>query len=144
GDREVKMAALWQAAALYESRNEIDAAIRSYRSYAHSYTQPYPQYMEAMYKLTSLYEKTGEMDKRLFWQERIVESEQNTPKSRKNDRSNYIAAQVLLDLARRKAEDFPARKLVLPLADNLRIKKQLLQESTQLYGRASVYGLAEV
>jgi tetratricopeptide (TPR) repeat protein len=140
-DQQVKMAALWQAAELYESRNDLDSAIRSYRSYAHTYPRPYPQNLEAMHKLTGLYERTGDSEKRRFWLDRIAEADQKTDRSLKTSRTNQIAASVLLELAHQKAEEFRQRKLVAPLADNLRIKKGLLQESTVLFGRASAYSL---
>ncbi|MGQ9424424.1 tetratricopeptide repeat protein [Gilvimarinus sp. F26214L] len=142
--REVKMAALWQAAELYESRNELDSAIRSYRSYANTYTRPFPQYMEAMYKLIQLYEQVDEPAKRRFWRNKISEADQKASKSQKTERTNRLAATVLLNLARERESDFQRQKLHAPLADNLRKKKQLLQESTALYGRASGYSFPDI
>lgn len=141
---EIKMAALWQAAELYESKDNIDAAIRSYRSYANSYTRPYPQYMEAMYKLTQLYLKTNERDKVYFWQQKIASSDKQASRNIKTERTNFIASSVLLNLARDTRAKFTQRKLVEPLADNLRIKKQLMQEAIALYGQASTHNYADI
>jgi tetratricopeptide (TPR) repeat protein len=143
-NQEIKMAALWQAAELYESKNNTDAAIRSYRTYANSYTRPYPQYMEAMYKLTQLYGKTNEQDKVFFWQQKIANSDKQASRNLKNDRTNFIASSVMLELARDTHSKFTRRTLVEPLADNLRIKKKLMQDAIALYGQASAYSYANI
>lgn len=138
-NQDVKMAALWQAAELYESKNNNEAAIRSYRNYANTYTRPYPQYMESMYKLTQLYQKTRELDKVVFWQEKIALADKQAAKIHKNDRTNFIAANVSLALAKEKHTQFERKRLVEPLTENLRNKKKLMQDAIALYGQASVY-----
>ena len=143
-NQDVKMAALWQAAELYESKNNHEAAIRSYRTYANTYTRPYPQYMEAMYKLTQLYEKTREQDKVVFWQEKIALADKQASKNNKTERTNFIASRITLDLAKQKHQQFAARRLVEPLTENLRIKKKLMQDAIALYGQASVYSHPEI
>lgn len=143
-NQDVKMAALWQAAELYESKNNTEAAIRAYRSYTSTYTSPYPQYVEAMYKLSKLYQKMGEKDKVIFWQEKIINSDKQVAKSSKTDRTNNLAASTLLELAQSKQKQFMQVRLVEPLATNLRTKKQFMQEAITLYGQASVYSFAEI
>ncbi|RYE54245.1 MAG: tetratricopeptide repeat protein, partial [Sphingobacteriales bacterium] len=61
-NQDVKMAALLKAAELYESKNNVDEAINSYQNYANTYPRPYPQYAEAMYKLTQLHGKRAQKD----------------------------------------------------------------------------------
>lgn len=141
---EVKMAALWQAAELYEKKGDIDSSIRSYRSYAHTYKKPYPQYMEAMQKLSDLYRKQKDVGKRHFWQLKISSAERRAPQDEKTDRTTFIAATATLELAKQKRIEYSRKKLVEPLAINLRKKKKLMQEAIKLYGKASSFGLAEV
>lgn len=143
-NQDVKMAALWQAAELYESKNNTRAAIRAYQSYADTYTSPYPQYMEAMYKLTQLYQKSGDKANQALWQEKIITKDKQTAKSSKTERTNYIASSTLLTLAQAKQEQFARIQLVEPLANNLRNKKKFMQEAITLYGQASIYSLAVV
>src|SRR5690554_2637632 len=143
-NQDVKMAALWKAAELYESKNNYDAAIRSYRSYANTYTRPYPQYMEAMYKLTQLYQKTRDLDKNYFWQEKIVSADNLVSKNHKTERTNFIAANISLDMARAKHQAFERKQLIEPLTQNLRIKKKLMQETIALYGQASAYSHPDI
>src|SRR5690606_16426941 len=143
-NQDVKMAALWQAAELYESKNNHEAAIRSYRTYANTYTRPYPQYMEAMYKLTQLYQKTRDQDKVIFWQEKIALADKQASKNNKTERTNFIASHITLDLAKMKHQQFERRRLVEPLTENLRVKKKLMQDAIALYGQASVYSHPEI
>ncbi|MGB3610438.1 MAG: tetratricopeptide repeat protein [Cellvibrio sp.] len=143
-NQDVKMAALWQAAELYESKNNHEAAIRSYRTYANTYTRPYPQYMEAMYKLTQLYQKTRDQDKVIFWQEKIALADKQASKNNKTERTNFIASRITLDLAQMKHQQFERRRLVEPLTENLRVKKKLMQDAIALYGQASVYSHPEI
>jgi len=143
-DTEVKMAALWQAAELYDKQKDIQGAIRSYREYAHTYPSPYPQNMEAMYRLTERYKTLGDTSKRYFWLKKIQSTDKRTSKRQKTERTNYIAATSILDIANQKQEEFERVKLKAPLASNLKTKKIRMQEAIKLYGQASAYGLAEV
>ncbi|SMF29756.1 Outer membrane protein assembly factor BamD, BamD/ComL family [Alteromonadaceae bacterium Bs31] len=141
---DVKMAALWQAAELYEKQEDVAGAIRSYRDYAHTYPAPYPQNIEAMYKLSELYRQSGDISKRYFWQNKIKNTDKKTSNRLKTDRTNHIAATTILDLAGQKTESFDRIKLAEPLAKNLKRKKQFMQEAIKLYGQASAYNQAEV
>ena len=141
---DVQMAALWQAAELYESKKDHEGAIRSYRDYAHKYPTPFPQNMEAMYKLTQLYHKTGNAENKHFWQRKIQAADSKATKRVKNDRTSFIASTAVLELARDKKTRFSQVKLVEPLASNLKRKKDLMQEAIKLYGQASSYGLANI
>ena len=141
---ELKMAALWQAAQLYESKNNIDSAIRAYREYAHTYKTPYEPYMESMYKLSKFYKQQGQTQKRHFWQTRIRRADRKATKRNKTERTTFIASTTTLDLARQKMQEFEGRKLVEPLAKNLKLKKSAMQESVKLFGQASAYGMQEI
>ncbi|WNO08078.1 tetratricopeptide repeat protein [Teredinibacter sp. KSP-S5-2] len=141
---EVKMAALWQAAELYESKGDTESAIRSYRSYAHSYKKPFPQNMEAMQKLTELYAKQGDKNKQHFWQLKIAGAERRAQNDEKTERTTFIAASATLDLATQSRQEYTRRKLVEPIAANLRKKKKLMQDTIKLYGQASSFGLADI
>lgn len=143
-DQNIKMAALWKAAALYESKNKPSDAIRAYTSYANNYPTPYAQYLESMDKLSSLYLQKNDLGKVEFWQRQIINADQKTVQSYKNDRTNYIAATAALALAKHKKDKFEKKNLVEPLAKNLREKKKFMQESISLFGQASSYNIAEV
>ncbi|VUD66182.1 Outer membrane protein assembly factor BamD [Thalassocella blandensis] len=143
-NQEVKMAALWQAAQLYESKKNREGAIRAYRDFAHTYSKPYAQNIEAMYKLTELYGDSGDNEKRHFWQNKIRQADKKATKREKTERTQFIASTTILELAQQRRQDFSSVKLVEPLAQNLKRKKSAMQDSVKLYGQASAYGVAEI
>jgi tetratricopeptide (TPR) repeat protein len=143
-DKDVQMAALWQAAELYESKNRFDDAIRAYISYANTYTSPYPQYMESMNRLVELYNKKRDIKSMETWRQKIIAADKKTISNYKTDRTNFIAAQAALELAKEKQTRFATVQLREPLAQRLREKKQLMQEAISLYGEASAYRVTAV
>lgn len=143
-DKSVQMAALWQAAELYESKNKIDDAIRTYVSYANTYSSPYPQYMESMNKLVDLYTKKRDTKSAETWLEKIIVADKRTVANHKTDRTNFIAAQASLTSAKSKHARFRDIQLREPLAQRLREKKQFMQQAINLYGQASSYRVAAI
>ncbi|MCW8901687.1 MAG: tetratricopeptide repeat protein, partial [Gammaproteobacteria bacterium] len=142
-NKDVKIAALWQAAELYESKNDIPSAIRSYEKYASSYKNPFPQYMESMNKLTALYTILKDNKKTIYWNNEIIRADKKTIDKYKTDRTRYITSFSSLKLAQFEHEKFTQQKLILPLKLSLRKKKYAMQKAVKFYGQASKYGIAE-
>ena len=138
-----KMASLLKAAELYQTNNDVTSAIRSLKKYIKTYPQPLMPNLESMYTLTQLYIQTNELNKSLFWQNKILSVDKKTPNSIKNGRSNFIASHAALALARAEQYVFSRVKLVAPLKRNLKLKKKSMQGSVNYYARASSYGVAE-
>jgi len=143
GDLAIQTAALWQAAELYEEKNKILDAIRSYEEYARKFKKPYPQYMEAMNKLTELYTKTGSNKNTLKWHNNIVKADKKALNNVKTDRTKFITSTSYLSLARNEKNRFNKIRLSLPLKRSLRKKKNAMQSSVKLYGKASIYQIYE-
>ncbi len=142
-DREYRLAALWKAGELYESNNDNTSAIRTFETYAKKFRRPFPQYMESMFKLVTLYESNNNPQKVNFWQNTIIQEDKKSSHSLGTDRTRFIASSAALYLARKSHRDFTKIKLVLPLKKSLRKKKTAMQRAVNLYGRASSYGVAE-
>ena len=142
-NKEIKIAALWQAAELYESKNDINAAIRSYEKYTVKYKKPFPQYMESMRKLTELYSKTNNMKKTTHWHKAIIKADKKTISKYKTDRTLYITSFASLNLAKNEHVKFSKQQLIIPLKTSLRKKKYAMQKAVKYYGQASKYGIAE-
>lgn len=140
---DYKIAALWKAAGLYESRKDYPAAIKAYEEYAATYQRPYPQYMESMQKLTELYAFSQNEQRIEQWRNRILDADKSAPSSLKTDRTNYISSMAALQLARQANKQYSSIRLVLPLNRSLIRKKEALQQALNLYGRAASYGLPE-
>lgn len=143
GNKEFKIAALWQAAELYESKNDINAAIRSYEKYSRKYKTPFPQYMESMRKLTELYARVNNNKKSQYWQKNIIKADKKTISKYKTDRTRYITSFASLNLAKNQHKKFTQQKLILPLKLSLRKKKYVMQKAVKHYGQASKYGVSE-
>lgn len=139
GDEAVKSAALWQAAELYEQKDKFDDAIRSYEEYTRKFRKPYPQYMEALYKLTELSEKKGSSTALRKWRNEIIKADKSALNNVKTDRTKYIASFAYLGLARNEQVRFNKIRLSLPLKTSLRKKKRAMQSAVKLFGKASKY-----
>ncbi|PCK09637.1 MAG: hypothetical protein COA42_03090 [Alteromonadaceae bacterium] len=143
-DVEVKKAALWRAAELYENKKQSDRAIRAYREYAHSYKKPFAQSMEAMLKLSELYQATKEPQKAYFWRNKIRVADQRATERVKTERTTYIASNATLTLARNEMKRFNKLKLKAPFKRSLKRKKTSMRESLRLFGQASGYAIQEI
>ena len=143
GNVALMSAALWQAAELYEEKNKLNDAIRSYEEYTRKFKKPYPQYIEAMNKLTELYTKKGTISKTNKWRKNIIKSDKAALNNVKTDRTKYITSFANLGLARNEKSRFDKIKLTLPLKKSLRKKKTAMQSAVKYYGNASKYKIYE-
>lgn len=140
---EYKIAALWKAAGLYETKKEYPAAIKAYEEYIATYQRPYPQYIEAAFKLVGLHAKMGDEARANHWRQYILDADKRIPSGLKNDRSNYICSVAALELARAEHKRFASLRLTLPLNRSLKQKKQALQKVLNLYGVVTSYGVRD-
>ena len=143
-DIAIQAAALWQAAELYEEKNRVNDAIRSYEEYARKFSTPYPQYMEAMNKLTELYTVKSSTKKTSQWRKKITYADEKALNNVKTDRTRYITSSAYLGLAQSEKSRFDKLKLTLPLKTSLRKKKSTMQASVKFYGQASKYKIYEI
>ena len=143
GDLAIKSAALWQAAELYEEKNKLNNAIRSYKEYVKKFKKPYPQYIEAMQKLTELYTQKGSQAKTIHWYKKIINSDKLALNNVKTDRTKYITSFANLGVARYEKFRFDKIRLTLPLKKSLKKKKSAMQSAVRYYGNASKYKLYE-
>ena len=139
-----RMAALWRAGELYEENNDVHAAIRAYRRYALQFNEPFPQYMEAMHKLSELHGHVGDDDQVERWSDQILAAEQVASAERVTPRIHYIAASAALRKGHFKRAEFGGYKLQSPFDLHLRNKKALMQQASELYQQAYAYPGAEV
>lgn len=129
--------ALWQAAELFQEKNKIDAAIRSYQDYSRKFKKPYSQYIEAMNILAELYTQQGSIKNADTWRNNIIKADEAVLNNVKTERTNTITSNAYLNLARHEKARFDKFKLTLPLKTSLSRKKTAMQRSVRLYARAS-------
>ena len=143
-DIEIKRAALWKAAELYEDKKSTDAAIKAYKEYVGRYHEPYESNIEGMYRLIQLYTTKRDSGSRQYWQNEIIKTDQKASKRSKTERTTFIASETTLGMARDQHENFKRIRLIEPIATSLKNKKSTMQNAVKLFGQASTYGLEEI
>jgi tetratricopeptide (TPR) repeat protein len=140
---DVRLAARWQSAELYEDAGDVGAARRAYAAYVAEFPAPYAPAVEARYQLAHLARVAGDARDRERWLGELVAADAAAGAAR-TDRSRYLAAQASLELARPLDATARAIRLVVPLDSSLRSRKQALEAALAAYGRAADYAIASV
>jgi outer membrane protein assembly factor BamD (BamD/ComL family) len=140
---DVRRAARWQSAELYEDAGDVGAARRAYAAYVGEFPAPFAPAVEARHELAHLARVAGDAADRERWLGELVTADAAAGATR-TDRSRYLAAQASLELAR--PLDLTARsiRLVVPLDRSLLARKQALEAALAAYGRAADYAVAAV
>lgn len=142
-DPEVQRAALWQAAELYEKSGSGDEVVRIYKQYIDKFPAPLEPAIEARQKLAALSAKVGQEEDRRYWLKEILARDKAGGEQR-TDRTRYLAAKAAFELATPTLKAFQSVKLVAPLKENLKEKKQRMQVAVDAYTLAVEYGVEEV
>jgi len=142
-DPEIRRIALWQAAELYEKAGNDRQVIAIYKRYVGTFPQPMEQATEARQKLAAIYGRAGQPGERRHWLNEIIQSDKNAG-SGSTPRTQYLAAKAALELAEPTLQSFQRVKLVRPLKQNLKRKKQKMKEAVDAFTLAADYGISEV
>jgi TolA-binding protein len=140
---EVRRAALWQAAELYEKSASPTNAARLYASYVQQYPLPLDPAMDARQKLADMAKAQNDYKARMQWNEDIIRADAMAGAAR-TDRSKYLAARATLEGVEPQVAMFNAIKLVAPLDKSLKSKRTQMEKVLTAYGKALDYGVAEV
>jgi hypothetical protein len=107
------------------------------------YPNPISESIEARARLLDIAEQTGDEQERIARLEEMVQVDA-TAGAQRSDRTRYLAATASLELAEPVRKRFEVVKLTQPLADSLKLKKDLMEDVISAYTGASNYGVAEV
>jgi TolA-binding protein len=140
---DVRRAALWQAAQLYEQSGSPTNASRTYAAYVKQYPSPLDPAIEARQKLADMAKAQNDAKARQTWIEEIIRADREAGAAR-TERSKYLAAKATLETAEPHVAAFNAVKLVAPLERTLVTKRNAMEKVLAIYGRALDYGVAEV
>ena len=141
-DEKERQIALWQAAELYEKGARRDLAAIVYKRYIKLFPKNFERTMEARHQLTQIYETSGRHAEYYRWLQQIVDSADKNKRSRTN-RTQYLAANAAFLLAERDYERFRSVRLVIPLKQSLKAKKQKMKIALKEYSRVVDYRVAE-
>jgi hypothetical protein len=114
-----------------------------FERYARTYPSPFEPAIEARFRLTELSAKQNHANERLKWCQELVTTEQHGGSAR-TDRTRYVGATCALALTEPADAAYRSVRLVEPLKQNLKIKKEKMEVALAAYGRAADYGVAEV
>ncbi|MEJ2589979.1 MAG: tetratricopeptide repeat protein [Candidatus Thiodiazotropha sp.] len=140
---ELRRAAGWQSAELFEKAGRTNQAIEGYTHYVKTFPAPVEQAMEARQKLVDLYDRKHDARQRDDWLKALVKTDATAGKQR-TDRTRFLAAQASLRLAGGDHDLFNRIALKAPLEKNLKRKKAQMQGAIAAYKKAAEYGIAEV
>jgi len=140
---DVRREMAWRITELYEEGGSRSDLIASYKQFIKTYPQAVEQTIEARQKLADIYLAINQVDNRQYWLREIVRNDEDSGSDR-TDRTKYLAAKATLELAAPRMDSFQSVKLVAPLKQNLKKKKQRMQEAVDAYTKAANYGVEEV
>jgi tetratricopeptide (TPR) repeat protein len=141
--REVRRAALWQAADLYEKSKSLAPAAATFAAYVEQFPQPFDAAMDARQRLADIAQANHDDRLRLRVLQDIVRADQSAGAAR-NDRSRYLAARATLVLVEPEVASFNSIRLAVPLAKSLKAKRTAMERVLSAYGKALDYQVAEV
>jgi cellulose synthase operon protein C len=141
--REVRRAALWQAAELYEKSKSLVPATTAFIAYVEQYPQPFEAAMDARQRLADIAELNHDARLRQRFLQDIVRADEIAGSAR-TGRSRYLAARATLVLVEPEVESFNSIRLAVPLAKSLKAKRTAMERVLSAYGKALDYQVAEV
>lgn len=142
-DPELRREALWQSIELYEKIGDVAKVLAGYERYIDEYPRPLEQAMEVRQTLVTIYSDAGNVASKHFWQEEIVRQEKAAGKE-STQRMRYLAAKAAFELAQPTLKAYQRVKLVEPLQQNLKRKKEKMQLAVDTFTATANYGVAEV
>ncbi|MGA0610904.1 tetratricopeptide repeat protein [Caldimonas sp. KR1-144] len=142
-DPAIVGAAVWQAAELHEKANARPAATKAYERYLKQHAPTLDTGLEARLRLAQLAKADGNKARELALMKEIAEADRRAGAQR-TDRSRFLGASATLALAEPALEAYRKVELVEPLARQLKLKKQKMEDALKAYAAAADYGVAEV
>lgn len=142
-DPVLEREALLSAGELYEQANDADSALSVYERYLAKFCEPVDIAVETHAKAADLYRARGDDARRREHLAALVAAEAGAGAER-TDRMRYLAAQAGLVLAEPGYAAFRAVRLVEPLAETLKRKRDLMDASLRELEHLLSYEVGEV
>jgi TolA-binding protein len=142
-DPQLARESLWQAAELYEKANARAQAARTYERYLKQNPEPFERGVETRYRLARIAKQDGNATREFALMKEIFQADQRGGAAR-TDRTRYLGATAALALAEPAFAEYRKVALVEPLAKQLKLKKQRMEEALKAYAVATDYGVADV
>ena len=99
--------------------------------------------MEARYHLASLYKKTGDMERHVYWLRRIIDGDAESG-SQRTERSQWLAAWANAEYGDYWTSEFKHIDLRAPLEASIPKKSEKLKNAQDRYEKAASYGIVDI
>ncbi|NQV86020.1 MAG: tetratricopeptide repeat protein [Woeseiaceae bacterium] len=140
---DVKREALWKAAGLYKDTGAVTSEHRVLNDIVTRYPNPLAESIEARYRLLEIARQAGNNRDVTARLAELIQIDASAG-SQRSDRTRFLAAKASLELADPVRRRFEVVKLTQPLANSLKLKKELMEDVISAYTGAAEYGVAEV
>ncbi|MDH5502235.1 MAG: tetratricopeptide repeat protein, partial [Gammaproteobacteria bacterium] len=138
-----KREALWRSADLYKETGSQSGEQRVLNDIVARYPNPLAESIEARYRLLEIARKSGNNNEVTARLEDMIRVDASAGAQR-TDRTRFLAAKASLELAEPVRKRFEVVKLSQPLANSLKLKKELMEDVITAYSESADYGVAEV
>ena len=142
-DPKISRDALWQAAEYHEKAGSRAAAAKDYERYLAQNPTPLEAAIEARARLARIAKEDGNLSREAALERDIFNADQNGGAGR-TPRTRYLGASAALAMAEPVAESYRQVQLVEPLARQLKLKKEKMEQTLKAYSVAADYGVADV
>ena len=139
----VRREALWKASELYGEAGSLAEEKRVLGDLVARYPEPVSESIEARARMAEIARDLGDQAERMAILETLIQVDA-TAGVQRSDRTRYLAATASLELAEPVRRRFEVVKLTQPLAESLKLKRDLMEEVIAAYTKASDFAIAEV
>ena len=133
---------LFVSAEYFEKAGNREASLPAYRTYAHTYPEPFSRVTEARFIMSEFYVESGEDSKRRFWLNKLIQGHDNAG-SDTTVRSQTLAAMAAMVFADDARLAFADIKLTQPLKSSLGKKRKALTNAVSAHNKVLGYGVRE-
>ena len=140
---DVRREALWKASDLYKDTGTLSSEQRVLNNILVRYPNPLAESIEARFRLLEIARQSGNDTEITARLEEFIQVDA-TAGAQRSDRTRFLAAKASLELAEPVRRRFQVVKLTQPLANSLKLKKELMEDVISAYTGAADYGVAEV
>jgi TolA-binding protein len=140
---DVRREALWKASELYKQNGPLNSEKRVLENILLRYPDPLAESIEARFRLLEMARDSGNAQEVTARLEEMVQVDARAGAQR-SDRTRFLAAKASLELAEPVRRRFEVVKLSQPLANSLKLKKELMEDVIAAYTGSAEYGVAEV
>jgi hypothetical protein len=143
--KELRREAQYTAAEYYLKAGNTAKALTTFRSYAHTYPEPFAVAQEVRYKMSEFYQQSNEANKRYYWYRKILRfhAKQFTKSNAlMTDRETFLASTAAFGLGQAHQQSFKWVKLKAPLKKTLKRKQREMKKAIGYYQQVLALKLA--